>query len=405
MRQLVRQALRMRPDRIVVGEVRGAEVVDLLAALNTGHDGGAGTVHANSPAEVPATAGGARGAGGLDARGLAQSAGRRGPGAAYTSTAAATGSGGSPRSLCCTAPEHLSAARCVTAWHVDAGVGEGADALTAYCGSAIGDRNNLCCSLVGVRGVGGTHFASAQAEPGVDRAIRRCGQRQSGLMSAGGAALALGLLFATMGPFVAFAALLVGGTVLLRHRRRVARLRTAGDGRALEGALEVLVSELRVGTHPVRAFAIAAQETRRGRRSVVPCGGRARRTRCRRRRGLTGGRSRICPRRGLGAAGGVLAIGIRTRAGHLALMRAAQLDLAERQRFSSRVTAGMAGARATAAILAGLPLLGIALGELIGASPVAFLLGQGGGWFLVAGSVLVCAGLLWADRITERVLL
>lgn len=53
-RELVRQALRMRPDRIVVGEVRGAEVVDLLAALNTGHDGGAGTVHANSPGEVPA---------------------------------------------------------------------------------------------------------------------------------------------------------------------------------------------------------------------------------------------------------------------------------------------------------------------------------------------------------------
>lgn len=42
------------PDRVVVGEVRGAEVVDLLTALNTGHDGGAGTVHANSPREVPA---------------------------------------------------------------------------------------------------------------------------------------------------------------------------------------------------------------------------------------------------------------------------------------------------------------------------------------------------------------
>ncbi len=53
-RDLVRQSLRMRPDRIVVGEVRGAEVVDLLTALNTGHDGGAGTVHANSPQEVPA---------------------------------------------------------------------------------------------------------------------------------------------------------------------------------------------------------------------------------------------------------------------------------------------------------------------------------------------------------------
>lgn len=53
-RDLVRQALRMRPDRLVVGEVRGAEVVDLLAALNTGHEGGCGTLHANSTADVPA---------------------------------------------------------------------------------------------------------------------------------------------------------------------------------------------------------------------------------------------------------------------------------------------------------------------------------------------------------------
>lgn len=51
---LVRQALRMRPDRLVVGECRGGEVVDLLAALNTGHDGGAGTLHANTPTDVPA---------------------------------------------------------------------------------------------------------------------------------------------------------------------------------------------------------------------------------------------------------------------------------------------------------------------------------------------------------------
>ncbi len=52
--QLVRQALRMRPDRLVVGEVRGAELVDLLIALNTGHEGGCGTVHANAAATVPA---------------------------------------------------------------------------------------------------------------------------------------------------------------------------------------------------------------------------------------------------------------------------------------------------------------------------------------------------------------
>ena len=65
-RQLVRQALRMRPDRLVVGEVRGAEVVDLLTALNTGHDGGAGTIHANSPAEVPARLEALAALGGMD---------------------------------------------------------------------------------------------------------------------------------------------------------------------------------------------------------------------------------------------------------------------------------------------------------------------------------------------------
>lgn len=52
LRDLVRQALRMRPDRLVVGEVRGAEVLDLLNALNTGHAGGAATVHANSAADA-----------------------------------------------------------------------------------------------------------------------------------------------------------------------------------------------------------------------------------------------------------------------------------------------------------------------------------------------------------------
>lgn len=54
MRELLRQALRMRPDRIVVGEVRGPEIVELLSALNTGHEGGCGTIHANSAEDVPA---------------------------------------------------------------------------------------------------------------------------------------------------------------------------------------------------------------------------------------------------------------------------------------------------------------------------------------------------------------
>jgi pilus assembly protein CpaF len=54
LRELVRNALRMRPDRIVVGEVRGAEVLDMLQAANTGHRGLLTTLHAGSPAEVPA---------------------------------------------------------------------------------------------------------------------------------------------------------------------------------------------------------------------------------------------------------------------------------------------------------------------------------------------------------------
>jgi pilus assembly protein CpaF len=66
LRDLVRQALRMRPDRLVVGEVRGGEVVDLLAALNTGHEGGCGTVHANAAGDVPARLEALGAAAGLD---------------------------------------------------------------------------------------------------------------------------------------------------------------------------------------------------------------------------------------------------------------------------------------------------------------------------------------------------
>ena len=86
------------------------------------------------------------------------------------------------------------------------------------------------------------------------------------------------------------------------------------------------------------------------------------------------------------------------------VMQTAQHDIAERRRFGSRVEAGLAGARATAAILAGLPLLGLLLGQALGADPVAFLLSGGaGGWLLLIGSALICAGLLWSDTIIAGV--
>ena len=70
--RLVREALRMRPDRLVVGECRGAEVRELLSALNTGHDGGAGTLHANSLSDVPARLEALGALAGLDDRALAR---------------------------------------------------------------------------------------------------------------------------------------------------------------------------------------------------------------------------------------------------------------------------------------------------------------------------------------------
>src|SRR5213079_2946739 len=51
-RDLVRNSLRMRPDRIIVGEVRGGEVLDMLQAMNTGHEGSMTTIHANSPRDA-----------------------------------------------------------------------------------------------------------------------------------------------------------------------------------------------------------------------------------------------------------------------------------------------------------------------------------------------------------------
>jgi len=196
----------------------------------------------------------------------------------------------------------------------------------------------------------------------------------------------------------------LGATVFLRYRRRRRSRRATDEGRMLETALDVLVGELRVGADPVRAFRVAADETN----GTVAASLRA-----------------VAARAGLGAD---VTAGLRTAARSSALpahwdrlavcwqlasdqglaiatlMCAAQRDIAERQRFSARVASGMAGARATAAILAGLPLLGVLLGQLIGARPLSFLLsGHAGGWLLVVGLTPACAGLLWSDRITDRV--
>ncbi|KJR06886.1 type II secretion system F family protein [Gordonia sp. PS3] len=85
------------------------------------------------------------------------------------------------------------------------------------------------------------------------------------------------------------------------------------------------------------------------------------------------------------------------------VLAALRSDLLSRQDFAARTRAGLAGPRATAAVLAGLPMLGLVLGQAMGADPARVLLGTGtGGVLLVIGTLLAVAGLAWAGRITNR---
>lgn len=223
-------------------------------------------------------------------------------------------------------------------------------------------------------------------------------------VAAGGLLACLGLTLLLPLSAVVSAAVMLG-VLVLRRRGRRRRRNAVEEAMALQGALDVLVAELRVGAHPVAAIGVAARES----------DGRVARS-----------FGAVAARAMLGAD---VAAGLRAEARHsgapghwerlavcwqlaqthglaiATLMQAAQRDLAERERFRSRVDAGMAGARATGSVLAGLPLLGVLLGCAIGADPLGFLFSGGaGGWLLCLGTLLVGAGLLWSDRITARVL-
>ena len=196
---------------------------------------------------------------------------------------------------------------------------------------------------------------------------------------------------------------LIGVLITARIRRYQRNRRILREGQAIAAALEVLIGELRVGAHPLDAFTVAAGESR---------GATARALRA------VAGRARF----GADVAEGMrvvastspvpdqwrrLAVFWDLAAEHglalSALMRAAHRDIVERQRFADRMQAALAGARATAAILAALPALGVLLGQLIGADPIRFLLGGGlGGALLGIGVGLIALGVIWADRLVDR---
>jgi tight adherence protein B len=204
---------------------------------------------------------------------------------------------------------------------------------------------------------------------------------------------------------VVAASSIIAVTLWTRRRRYVRAKRRAAESAALQGALDVLVGELRVGAHPVAAFSAAATEVD----GPVAESLRAVAARARLGADVAAGLHSVTRSSSLPAHWGRLGVCWQLAQDHglsiATLMQAAQRDIVERERFSATVEAGMTGARTTAAVLAGLPLLGVGLGELIGAEPLRFLLSSGvGGWLLVIGVTLACVGLLWSDRITGGVL-
>lgn len=204
-------------------------------------------------------------------------------------------------------------------------------------------------------------------------------------------------------PTTVLAAAVLAATAGLRYRRRRRGHRAVDESRLLETAIDVLVGELRIGSHPACAFSIAADETD----GSVADSCRAVAARARLGADVTAGLRSVAKTSALPVQWDRLAVCWQLGCEHglaiSTLMRAAQRDIVERQRFSGRVMSAMAGARATAAVLASLPVLSMLLGQLIGADSIAFLLGgRAGGWLLVVGVTLVCGGLLWSDHITDR---
>ncbi|MEV0297820.1 hypothetical protein [Nocardia sp. NPDC050710] len=203
------------------------------------------------------------------------------------------------------------------------------------------------------------------------------------------------------GPLLAVG--LVAGTMAVRVRRARRERRRTVAGAQLLDALEAVIGELRVGAHPSAAAAVAARESSGVAAQVFAVGA------ARSRLGGSGADGLRRPDAVVAVELDRIADAWQVAEHHglalAELLAAARADLVGRIRFRARTGAALAGARATAAVLAGLPLLGIGLGQLMGAAPLQVLFASSAGTVLLPlGTGLVCAGLLWTDAITEKVL-
>ena len=398
LRDLVRQALRMRPDRLVVGEVRGAEVVDLLAALNTGHEGGCSTLHANSSADVPAR---------LEALGVTAGLSRE---AVHAQVAAALhvvvhlvraaegpaggrdrGAGGRPGRCVRSTPALLP-----DWWRDPAGPaadvldellppGRRVRAVLASALAAFASRcrsrplRGRCCA-----GRPARHPAAAAGRRWA-AAVWRC---RCGLLGARSWSPV-----SVRSPRPCRWAPLrwsVSAVVVLLRRSR------AAPGPAPGGVIEAcdaLAAGLRAGQPPHRVLdrVSADVDLRAGRRRGT----------ARRRRAGSAARPRGSMVRRATDRGGVdrrRALGGWPRRGGVAHRRDGAREAEQRR----QVDVALGTARSTARLLAGLPLLGVALGSGIEAHPLDVLFGSPvGAWCLLLGTALAAAGLLWVERLAD----
>ncbi|NMO03187.1 type II secretion system protein F [Gordonia sp. TBRC 11910] len=206
-------------------------------------------------------------------------------------------------------------------------------------------------------------------------------------------------------PSVAVSAAIVAVLGIWLQRRSSRRERLHRETTDLLSALSAITAELSIGTPPPAAFALAGAELAERDSTVSET------MRTMASRAALGG----APRAESSAVGGPIDPQWRriTLAWEIAhesgvpikdLLESVRSDLAARRGFAARTDAGLAGPRATAAVLALLPILGIGLGQALGAHPIAILAGGGmGGVLLVVGTALGAGGLWWSLRIADHV--
>ncbi len=213
-------------------------------------------------------------------------------------------------------------------------------------------------------------------------------------------ALVSGLGVLVAGPGGGLAVAMVAGTAAVRWRATRDRRASATAAVGLSDALAVLVAELRVGAHPSDAAVAAADGSVNATSALTAAAAAAR---------LGGDVPAVLRSAGpapmrpwLGRLADAWALAERYGIPLADLLDAVRSDTEQRVRFAADVEARLAGPRATAAVLAGLPLLGLALGHAVGAAPLR-VLGQTpvGQVLLVVGTGLACAGVLWSARLVS----